>query len=273
MMPELRIVSADVWERVKARQAETHLKSSAIRAALHKNARTGRSPTYLLSGLLKCGICGSNFVMAGAAHYACASRTNGGGHACSNGLRFARRVAESELLAAIKAELSAPEYLEEFKRAVRQALADARGARAMHSESQGRRLAELAAEIEHMAAAIAAGLLSPTLRNKLEAAEAERANLVSEQGASSTPTVADFLPRLADTYSALVENLENLPPGHVDRARTTLKGLIGEVRLIDVGSRCVRGPSGSPLLETARIAATAANDAVHNNVTQRLRAN
>jgi hypothetical protein len=113
-MPELRIVSDEAWGRVKARQAETHRKSSVIRAALHKNARTGRSPKYLLSGLLKCGICGSNFVMAGAAHYACASRTNGGGYACGNGLRVARRVAESKLLAAIKDYLSAPEYLEEY---------------------------------------------------------------------------------------------------------------------------------------------------------------
>src|SRR5262249_49171322 len=80
-LPELRIVSEELWQQVKARQAETHRKSEAIREALHKNARTGRAPKYLLSGLLKCGVCGSNFVMAGAKHYACASRTNGGGHA------------------------------------------------------------------------------------------------------------------------------------------------------------------------------------------------
>jgi hypothetical protein len=47
--------------------------------------------------------------------------------------------------------------------------------------------------------------------------------------------VADFLPRLADTHGALVENLESVPPRHVDRARTTLKGLIGEIRLIPEG--------------------------------------
>jgi hypothetical protein len=48
-----------------------------------------------------------------------------------------------------------------------------------------------------MAAAIAAGLLSPTLRAKLEAGEVEHTRLVSDHRASSTPTVADFLPRLA----------------------------------------------------------------------------
>lgn len=44
--------------------------------------------------------------------------------------------------------------------------------------------------------------------------------------------MADFLPRLPDTYSALVEKWENVPPRHVHRARTMLKGLIGEGRLI-----------------------------------------
>ena len=82
-----------------------------------------------------------------------------------------------------------------------------------------------------MAAAIAAGLLSPTLRAKLEAAEVEHTRLVSDQSASNTPMVADFLPRLADIYSALVESLESVPPRYVDRARTTLKGLIGDVQL------------------------------------------
>jgi hypothetical protein len=41
-------------------------------------------------------------------------------------------------------------------------------------------------------------------------------------------TVTDFLPRLAGTYAALVEHLERMPPRYVDRARTALKGLIGE---------------------------------------------
>ena len=53
-------------------------------------------------------------------------------------------------------------------------------------------------------------------------------NLASDQRASNTPTVADFLPQLAHTQSALVENLESVPPRYVDRARTTLKGLTGQ---------------------------------------------
>jgi hypothetical protein len=142
---------------------------------------------------------------------------------------------ESKLLMGIKAELSTPEYLEEFKRAVRRALADVRSARGAQCAAREKRLAELSGEIENMVAAIAAGLLSPTLKSKLEAAEAERAAMASHASESDLPTVATILPRLAGTYAALVEDLEHIPPRYVDRARTALKGLIGEVRLIPEG--------------------------------------
>jgi hypothetical protein len=234
-MPELRIVSDQLWQRVKARQTEMHLRSTAIRTALHKNARVGRAPKYLFSSLLKCGICGSNFVVAGSNHYACSSRINGGRHACANSLRVLRSAVESKLLSGIKAELSAPEYLQEFKRAVRRALSDLRSVHSAQRAAREKRLAELSGEIEHMVSAIAGGLLSPTLKSKLEAAEAERAAMAVHPGESDVPTVATLLPSLAGTYAALVENLEHVPLGYVERARTALKGLIGEVRLIPEG--------------------------------------
>ena len=174
--------------------------------------------------------------MADATHYACASRTNGGEHACTNSLRVARSIAESKLLAGIKAELAAPEYLEEFKRAVRQVLSDERAARSAQRDFRAKRLAVLSSEIEHMAEAVAAGLLSTTLKAKLEAAEAERSALAVTTRAAGGSSVADLVPRLADTYSTLVENLERVPTRYVDRARMTLKGLIREVRLTPEGA-------------------------------------
>ncbi len=132
------------------------------------------------------------------------------------------------------AQMGAPP-LGEFKRDVRQALADECAARSAQQDVRTERLAALGAEIEHMVAAVAAGLLSPTLKTKLEAAEAERSVLMSTSTAAAVSVVADLVPRLADTYRTLVEHLECVPPRYVDRARTTLKGLIGEIRLIPEG--------------------------------------
>jgi hypothetical protein len=61
----------------------------------------------------------------------------------------ARSAVESKLLTGIKAELSTPEYLEEFKRGVRQALADVRSAHNSQRTARDKRLAELSGEIEH----------------------------------------------------------------------------------------------------------------------------
>ena len=104
-MPELRIVPQELWDRVKARQKHQEKNSNAIREALHRNARTGRSPKYLFSGLLQCGECGANYVMADTYRYGCASHLNRGRTVCSNGLRVARYLVESRLLEGVKRDL------------------------------------------------------------------------------------------------------------------------------------------------------------------------
>ena len=70
-----------------------------------------------------------------------------------------------------------------------------------------------------------AGLLSPTLKAKLEAQEAERSALVSDCAATDAPPVVSLLARLADSYAKLVENLEHVRLGYLARARTALKSL------------------------------------------------
>jgi anaerobic selenocysteine-containing dehydrogenase len=72
-MPELRIVPQELWNRVKARQAEQRAKSEHVRKALHTNARTGAGPKYLFSGFLKCAACGANYVQADSYRYACST--------------------------------------------------------------------------------------------------------------------------------------------------------------------------------------------------------
>jgi len=125
----------------------------------------------------------------------------------------------------------APEYLDEFKREFRALRAAQRSVRKSVREARLKRLAELEHEIGHVIDAIAAGLLSPALKAKLEAAESERGKLMNDRGEASDK-VAEMLPRLGDTYRELVENLERVPARHMARARVSLKEMIGDVRLI-----------------------------------------
>jgi site-specific DNA recombinase len=108
----LRIVSDELWERAKRRQHDRARRvGERIKTGMNtaRAGRTGRLGAYLFSGLLRCATCGSSYVIADRAHYACASRVNGGASACGENARLHRLRIEAGLLAGIKAHLSAPE--------------------------------------------------------------------------------------------------------------------------------------------------------------------
>src|SRR5262249_49607495 len=111
-VPELRIVDDALWREVKARQAafELNERSAKIRNAL--NARH-RAP-HLLSGLLRCGLCGGAYTSVGSDRYACANHVNRG--TCGNRRTISRPSIEHRVLGGLKAQLLAPELFAEFVR-------------------------------------------------------------------------------------------------------------------------------------------------------------
>jgi site-specific DNA recombinase len=109
--PHLRIISDELWERVKARQREVHLQSAGIRAALQASARTGRGPKYLFSGLLVCGVCGSKFVIVYPLRYGCSGWLYRGQSVCTNTIKVSRTLIETHLLASVQRDLFTEEGL------------------------------------------------------------------------------------------------------------------------------------------------------------------
>lgn len=101
----LRIIDDELWERVKRRQQDIHLASAAIRTALHANARTGRGPKYLFSGLLSCGQCGHKFVIIDPTRYGCSGWKYRGLSVCTNTMMAPRKLVEGLLLEAIQHDL------------------------------------------------------------------------------------------------------------------------------------------------------------------------
>jgi hypothetical protein len=77
----LRIVSDDLWQRAKQRQADQGERiDERIKAGLSKNSAKsiGRGPRFLVSGLLRCGHGGSSYAIAGRDIYKCSGHTSGG---------------------------------------------------------------------------------------------------------------------------------------------------------------------------------------------------
>jgi DNA invertase Pin-like site-specific DNA recombinase len=231
--PELRIVSEDLWGKVKARQREQAVRIGArVRLGLskHRAQATGTYPKYLLSGIVRCGVCGSNLVVSGPRQaYVCASRVNGGLHACANKLLLPRVRLEKQLLHWIHGVLVGDDATERLLRAWRVRS----GGESPDSESAastgGDRQEELRDEISNLVDAIAHGALrsSPTLAERLAQAElklaAEEGRVVFGHGvadAVSTPQSAQFY---AQFVSASVQRLEE----NARETRATLSEIVG----------------------------------------------
>jgi site-specific DNA recombinase len=221
----LRIVSDELWRHVKARQLRgSESLSARVKSGLRKRAvGGGRPPRYLLSGMLRCGICGASFTLSNGERYQCASHING--NACDNSLSVRRLLVESRIRNSVKADLLDPVILAEIENRVRRAL----DTEPKEKSNSAQRIPELQAEIGNLVGAIANGLLkgSPALAMRLSTAESELARLEAERLTSRPPRTGRIIPHLAERALAIVARLEE-PLGHdPERARTALMEAIG----------------------------------------------
>ena len=173
----LRIVSDELWERVKARQKlRSHDAGVRVKTGLRRHVRPSK---YLLSSLLRCAACESSFVLSNGSCYQCATHVNG--HACDVTLSLPRERAERVVLSYIENCLLNPARLTELEERYRSAAA-------RPAIDHSRRITELDGEIRHIGDAIAQGMVSESLASRLQASEAERGRLITAQ--KSPPTAA-----------------------------------------------------------------------------------
>ena len=213
---QLRIIDDPLWQRVKRRQQEIHQGSAAIRTALHANARTGRSPKYLFSGLLTCGHlnsageqCTRKFIIVDPLHYACSGWKYRGQSVCSNTIKVSRAIVESVLLDAIKDDLFTAEGQAAFIQETTKLLtAPLREQKPDHKQAM-KRLQEVEQAITNIMAAITAGIVTPSTKAALQRAEAERDALVQSVQHQHKPVA-------------------NVTQRQVDMARAQLRILLGK---------------------------------------------
>jgi site-specific DNA recombinase len=184
--PELRIVPEELWRRTH--DTNTRKNQFGIRR-LGGMSRTPQSRTYLFSGMLVCGDCGSNMVIIsgsgkrGYVKYGCHRHKHSG--VCDNNWTIRRDRLEDQLLGAIEQRLFDPAILdyavEKIEQAIKVRAADME--REAHSSNAGavrNRRDELKAQATRLTEAISLGGSLQPLVQKLqeigrEAAEIERA--------------------------------------------------------------------------------------------------
>ncbi|HRO33053.1 MAG TPA: recombinase family protein [Brevundimonas sp.] len=221
-MPWLRIVPQEVWD---ANQAKLALRPPS-------KLVDRRRPTYLLSGLVKCGVCGGSYVQV-AMRMGCTAHKL---KACSNGRRVRREDLERVVLDGLTQRLAEttvmtwfiPEYLRERGAAAGEA--DERHARAV------KRAAEVEREIDNVMRQIrsgAKGIAAEMLNDDLETLGAERQRLKREVSAgprqpAGSLTADSVVERMTDLFEHLGDALQG-DERDATRARDVLRGLITAV--------------------------------------------
>lgn len=208
--PELRTVSPDTFDAAQRRMQE---RGFTIK-------RKGRPHKHVLSGILRCPSCGGAMVAVDRYAYACMAYRERG--TCKSRLRVPRRAAEDALLAGVRAELLTDEAFQRFRQAVSSALK-----RAAPDESIARRkLAEAERVRRNILAALRAGIITPSVRAELTAAEADVEAAQRALDAAKAWTPSAFLPRARERWESLVRDLGE--QAHRQGVRDALRALIGD---------------------------------------------
>lgn len=235
--PELRIIDDVLWHKV-----QTRLRESREKAHPNNLAQRGRPSRYLLSGIMVCGECGGNFVMADSRAYGCASHTNGGQHLCSNKLRVRREIAEASVLNNVKEKLSDPDLVDSVTEQFRTAIQAMQSGPSLDPVEVRGEIRSIEAKIEKILGAVEEVGISESLAERLRQLEQEKANAerrlqLASVDAAPVATLPDLVPRLIARWRGLVQNIgslatnQNASLAEVEAAREHLGALLGKLEL------------------------------------------
>src|SRR5262249_51473277 len=230
-VPRLRIIDDHLWSRVKERQqgSRSHVmtKDKGIRS------ERARRPSYLLSGLLKCGVCGGGFSKISLSRYGCSTAHNKG--TCDNLLTVRRDELEAKVLDGLKDQLMHPElvttFIEEFHKELNRQRAEQDGRR----DRAARELETTEQDIRREIGGIKGGRPGggAEVKDEMQSLETRRIEFLGKFE-SAPPSLPRLPPNLAELYRQKVVNLaEALNEEHTRlEAAECIRELIDEIRLV-----------------------------------------
>jgi len=231
-VPELGIVPQELWEAVKARQAQMARATRPDRkkADFWKHQRS----RHLLSGLMKCGMCGASYTKCGANRFACAGARDRA--TCSNQLTIRGDHVEHAILLGLKTRRMEPSLFEEFAREFMAEVNRQRSAASAAKAGMQSDIEHMDRQIKRLVDAILAGADAKPINAKLNELEAERAR--PRNALDAAPADKPLLhPNLAAIYRARIENLQAVlsDPEYGREAFDVIRSLVEEVRIIPTG--------------------------------------
>jgi site-specific DNA recombinase len=227
-VPQLRIIADDLWQRVKDRQDQTRLEITKEDGVRSERARR---PAYLLSGLLKCGVCGGGFSKVSQHHYGCSAARNRA--TCGNLLTVRRDRVEALVLDGLRHHLMQPDCVKEFIAEYHRELNRLSAGQDAAKTQLAAELARIKRNLHQLIEAIKAGVPGASVKDEIGQLEQRRTEIEANLASAPAPKLR-LHPNLAELYRRKVAALANaLNAEHMRaEATTALRGLIEEIRLV-----------------------------------------
>jgi site-specific DNA recombinase len=236
-VPELRIVSDELWLRVKQRQAKVAHGPQPKKegnGALPFFAQ--QRPKYLLTGKMVCGECGASYAKSGAHRFGCQGSAKKGPTYCGNRLTIRQDELDARVLASLTTEMLKEDvlaaFLEEYEAEMRRL--DATTARARPEREV--ELAGVEHDIATIKTAILKGIDASLFVAELKQFEARRHALEAELADARAERDAGALlhPDLGGIYREKVVRLTDAYEDEVlkTQAFERIRALIEQVTLM-----------------------------------------
>ena len=235
-VPELRIVDEELWKaardfRGKARKQAARNSAEDTGSPTKTGFWSHQRPNHLLTGLMRCGVCGGGYSKISATLFGCAAARNKG--TCGNRQNIRVETLDDIVLAGLKHRLMDPAIFKEFAAAFVAEHNSIVAQQNVHFDAAKQELAAIKSKLAYLVDELADGRGSRSLKDKLVALEAREDDLnalLANQPARE-PTLH---PNLAEVYREKVAALHTAlaDPRTKDEAFGIIRTLIDEVRLI-----------------------------------------
>jgi hypothetical protein len=184
----------------------------------------------LFSGLTKCGVCGSGFIMAGANRLSCFGARYKG--ICDNGLTIRRDEVESRVLEALQQKLLNQELFEEFCDEFTREMNRLRMQHRADFTAAEREIERIEARRKKLVESIMDGVPASEVRDELKANALRREALQAKVAAADEPPPL-LHPEMARVYRTKVSELAKAlqEPDSRSEATEALRGLVDAIVL------------------------------------------
>jgi site-specific DNA recombinase len=195
-VPHLRIISDELWAKVKAYQKALDERGPT---SAHK-----KRPERLFSFLLKCGECGGGYSKVSASQYGCSAARNKG--TCTNRLTISEKRLEEAVLGSLRQRLMDPKLCKVFCEEYTAHINRIRRGQSSEKSNATDRLGRVEQEIAKMIQAIKNGVDPVLIRDEINDLQRQKVALQATIDAKHEAPVFVH-PNMARRYSEQIQSL------------------------------------------------------------------